>query len=79
MKLIIDGHVNVYYVQTLCMIFFPGEKFSEDQPITPQTPVLELKAATDDFGYTIDAKLTLGDKQATEDNKNTDDKIHRCF
>ena len=30
MKLIIDGQANVYYVQTLCMIFYPGEKFSED-------------------------------------------------
>ena len=30
MKLHIDGNINAYYVQTLVMIFFPGEKFSED-------------------------------------------------
>lgn len=28
MKLHIEGNINAYYVQTLCMIFFPGEKFS---------------------------------------------------
>ncbi len=64
MKLIIDGQVNVYYVQTLCMIFFPGEKFSEDQPITPQTPVLALCVKSDDQGYNVTAELTLGDKKA---------------
>ena len=29
MKLNVSGNINHYYVQTLCMIFFPGEKFSE--------------------------------------------------
>ena len=27
MRLYIEGPVNKYYVQTLCMIFFPGAKF----------------------------------------------------
>ena len=31
MKLKVSGNINEYYVQTLCMIFFPGEKFSEAQ------------------------------------------------
>lgn len=30
MKLHLEGNINTYYVQTLCMIFFPGSKFSED-------------------------------------------------
>lgn len=30
MKLIIDGDISVTYVETLCMIFFPGAKFSTD-------------------------------------------------
>ena len=64
MKLIIDGQVNVYYVQTLCMIFFPGEKFSEDQEMTPNTPVLQLKVISDEVGYSIDAELSMGDKRA---------------
>lgn len=43
MKLYIDGNINRYYVQTLCMIFFPGEKFPEDEVETEDTPVLSLK------------------------------------
>ncbi|MBQ8342266.1 MAG: coproporphyrinogen dehydrogenase HemZ [Clostridia bacterium] len=31
MKLYINGDINEYYVQTLCMIFFPGEKFSGEE------------------------------------------------
>lgn len=64
MKLIIDGQVNVYYVQTLCMIFFPGEKFSEDKPITPQTPVLSLHVKSDEVGYDVNAELKLGERFA---------------
>ncbi|MBQ2773590.1 MAG: coproporphyrinogen dehydrogenase HemZ [Clostridia bacterium] len=30
MKLHIEGNINAYYVQMLCMIFFPGEKFSSE-------------------------------------------------
>ncbi len=40
MKLYIDGPVNKYYVQTLCMIFFPGTKFSNDEIVTEDTPQL---------------------------------------
>ncbi|MBQ5362794.1 MAG: coproporphyrinogen dehydrogenase HemZ, partial [Clostridia bacterium] len=65
MILNIEGQVNVYYVQTLCMIFYPGEKFSEDQEHTPQTPVLDLKVTQTQEGYTIDATLTQGEKSAT--------------
>ena len=65
MKLIIDGQVNVYYVQTLCMIFFPGEKFSEDCEILPNTPVMHLKVRADEVGYSVDAQLTQGEAQAS--------------
>ncbi|MFA6947825.1 MAG: coproporphyrinogen dehydrogenase HemZ [Eubacteriales bacterium] len=46
MKLIINGNVeiNKYYAQTLCMIFFPGAKFSETEEITDTTPVVTLVA-----------------------------------
>ena len=43
MKLYIDGNINRYYVQTLCMIFFPGEKFPEDEEVTEDTKVLSVK------------------------------------
>lgn len=43
MKLYVEGNINKYYVQTLCMIFFPGEKFPEDEVEDEKTPVLDLK------------------------------------
>ena len=36
----LDGDLNRYYVQTLCMIFFPGEKFSEGEKSAPDVPEL---------------------------------------
>ncbi len=43
MKLILDGNVNVYYIQTLCMIFFPGEKFGAAEQDAPGVPTLSLR------------------------------------
>ena len=31
MILKINGEINRYYVQTLCMIFFPGSTFGENE------------------------------------------------
>ena len=42
MKVNVNGDLNVYYVQMLCMIFFPGVKFSEEG---------------DDDGYSIDVSI----------------------
>ncbi len=64
MKLYFDGDINRYYVQTLCMIFFPGAKFPEDEEITPKTPVLWLKLSCDEERATATAQLKLGDRMA---------------
>lgn len=37
MVLNIKGNLNAYYVQMLCMIFFPGAKFPENEEITEDT------------------------------------------
>ena len=42
MILDLDSEINVYYVQTLALIFFPGEKFSPGEERTPDTPVLTV-------------------------------------
>ena len=60
MKVIIDGAINVYYVQTLCMIYFPGTKFAEDEVITPETPILHLKLNENESQVTADASLQIG-------------------
>ncbi len=43
MKLILDTDVNVNYIQTLCMIFFPGAKFALDEVVTDETPVVTVR------------------------------------
>ena len=42
MKLIIDGNISRTYVQNLCLLFFQGMKFSEQEEVTPDTPVLHV-------------------------------------
>ncbi len=42
MILHLSGETNRYYVQTLCMVFFPGAKFGEGEEATPETPVVSL-------------------------------------
>ena len=47
MKIILESPVNKYYVQTLAMIFFPGERFGEsadDGESSLDTPVLYVRS-----------------------------------
>ena len=62
MKVIIDGAINVYYVQTLCMIYFPGIKFAEDEVVTPDTPILRVTLREDADHVTADAVLQIGER-----------------
>ena len=64
MKLSISGNINSYYVQTLCMIFFPGEKFSENAEQDPEvaTPELSLALEETEGGVVVRAELTLDEK-----------------
>lgn len=64
MKLYFEGDINQYYVQTLCMIFFPGAKFPENEEITPETPVLWLTLTCDEEKATATAQLKLGERMA---------------
>ena len=62
MKLTVTGDINAFYVQTLCMIFFPGEKFVENQEITEDTPVMEVSVKNGETGSYARAKLTYQGK-----------------
>lgn len=62
MKLIIDGDINKYYVQMLCMIYFPGIKFGEDEEESADNPVLELKTERDDTGINAYVEIRHLDK-----------------
>ena len=62
MKLFIEGEINTYYAQTLCMLFFPGAKFSEEEELTPSSDVVSLKMVTSEQGVTAYAEMTSGGK-----------------
>ncbi len=64
MKLQIEGKINPYYVQMLCMIFFPGTKFSEPATGSEDEPSLSLVMREEGQGYTALAVMSLGDKSA---------------
>lgn len=59
MRLILDGPVNVYYVQTLCMIFFPGAKFGEAEKNDPTAPEVRLMLTERDGGMEAKATVTV--------------------
>ena len=67
MKLNISGNINEYYVQTLCMIFFPVEKFSEKADEDPEvaTPSLSLTLEENADGVKVTADLSLEEKYAS--------------
>ena len=46
MKLHIDGKINPYYIQTLCMMLFPGVKFAEDEEETPESTAAYVTVGT---------------------------------
>ena len=62
MKLNIEGNINAYYVQTLCMIFFPGEKFAAPEEEDPHT--LDLILTENDEGVQASVVLTCDGKTA---------------
>ena len=65
MKLKLDGNINVYYVQTLCMIFFPGEKFGAGEQENPNAPELTLKLVKTETGMDATASIVAYEKSAT--------------
>ncbi len=64
MKVYINGDVNRYYVQMLCMVFFPGAKFSETEEIGEETPVLKLDYSADDTGADVCVEVSYKGKEA---------------
>ena len=44
MILKVEGNVNRYYVQTLCMVFFPGATFGENETAGVGVPEVTVNA-----------------------------------
>lgn len=53
----ISGDIKPYYVQTLCMLFFPGETFSPDEKPDENTPFLSVEVSgTDEVTVSVSAR-----------------------
>ena len=63
MKIQINGNINEYYVQTLCMLFFPGVKFSKAE--TAEGDPLSVDVSITDFGEGATATVTLKTEKGT--------------
>ena len=60
MNIKIDSTVNRYYVQTLAMIFFPGERFGESEENNPDAPSLYVKTVKTPTGIEAYAEISHG-------------------
>lgn len=67
MKITLDGDVNLYYVQTLCLMFFPGSKFSEKEERAEGEPMVSAQAKEFDGGCFAAVKIEIdGDEYMGE-------------
>ena len=64
MILKINGNINKYYVQTLCMVFFPGATFSENEQPGEDIPevAVEVYRDSEDTAVTAYVSIKLNDK-----------------
>ena len=59
MNIIIDSPINKYYVQTLGMIFFPGEHFGKDEVYDSDSPKLYVKSEDLENGVGAFAEISF--------------------
>lgn len=64
MKLTVKGNINRYYAETLCLIYFPGEKFPDDEEARAKE-TLECEFFTERTCDGADATVILSDKNKT--------------
>ena len=79
MILRIEGDINRYYVQTLCLLFFKGAKFSQDEQPGPNVVEADVTVYTgeDNLVYSH-AKFQLGDKIAEGDGIADPSQVVNC-
>jgi oxygen-independent coproporphyrinogen-3 oxidase len=70
MILKISGDINRYYVQTLCMVFFPGTTFGQDEEAREGVPEVTVDVSRDEESRSVTAfvSIRLNDRlcEATE-------------
>ena len=62
MILHISGDISRYYVETLCLIFFPGSTFGEDESVREGIPEVTVTVCSDDEEVTAYTAIKLNDK-----------------
>ena len=63
MILKIDGDINRYYAQTLCMVFFPGATFGENEIPGEGVPEVHINVYTDENGdHSAYVSMRLNDR-----------------
>ncbi|MBQ7500509.1 MAG: coproporphyrinogen dehydrogenase HemZ, partial [Clostridia bacterium] len=65
MILKLNGNVNKYYAQTLCMVFFPGSKFSEEEEENDKTPVVSIDCVKGTDTVTAHVTISIGAKSVS--------------
>jgi len=68
MKLIINGDISRYYVQNLCLIFFPGSTFSPGEEVTEETPVVTVNMEEREEGVYAFSSIKIGEQQACSED-----------
>ena len=67
MRLKINGNINEYYAQTLCLLFFPGSKFSVKNEPEKDEPSAEIDVLEDAENITVRVTLShLGASESAE-------------
>lgn len=64
MKLICSENISKYYVQTLCLLYFPGAKFSQSEEVTDETPVVTVTLTEAPGSATAAATIRVGAQSA---------------
>ena len=64
MILTVHGDIQPYYVQTLCLLFFPGATFGADEKPSPENPEAHVTLTAEGGVFRSTAVLTYGGETA---------------
>jgi oxygen-independent coproporphyrinogen-3 oxidase len=64
MKLICSDNISKYYLQSLCLLYFPGSKFSENEKVTEETPVVTVTLTESEGSVCAKAQFKIGEQIA---------------
>ncbi len=65
MRLTVSENINEYYVQTLCLLFFPNERFSKKEAEPPEAPSADVTLTEIDGFAHAEVTLSRGGKSVT--------------